>query len=81
MMAGDDPLHSLEAAASLPPHDPLRREVEESCAAAGGDEARRWLGALADGERLRLELHRVEVPDDLAERLASIPDRVPRRAS
>lgn len=70
----------LELAASLPPDDPLRQEVEEACAAAGGGLARRWLDCLQESERLRLELHRVAVPDRLSERLRQVPEHPRHRA-
>ncbi|MBL9088467.1 MAG: hypothetical protein JNM10_15105 [Planctomycetia bacterium] len=69
---------ALEDASCLPPGDPERLAVERDVVARGGFAEREWLSLLEEGERLRIELQRVEVPAQLEAALlrdAGIPPR------
>ena len=61
-------------ASILPPDDPRRAEMQTEVARLGPWAEREWLALLAEGERWRLELGRVDVPDSLEDRLLRIPD-------
>lgn len=60
----------------LPPDDPHRRELSRLVAAAPGDIRDYYFAALAEQEKLRLDLAAAqpEPPGDLTERLLKIPE-------
>lgn len=60
-------------AASLPPDDPKRQEMQAEVSRLGPWAEAEWLALLEEGERWRLELSRVDVPEGLEERLLRIP--------
>ena len=61
-------------AASLPADDPQRIEMQSEVSSHGPWAEAEWLALLQEGERWRLELPRVEVPEGLGERLLRIPN-------
>ncbi|MCC7140033.1 MAG: hypothetical protein IT460_16555 [Planctomycetes bacterium] len=63
-------------AASLPPDHPQRVEMQAEVSRLGAWAEAEWLALLEEGERWRLELVRVEVPEGLEDRLLSIPAEV-----
>lgn len=67
-------------AASLPPDDPQRIEMHAEVAKLGAWAEAEWLALLEEGERWRLELSRVTVPEGLEDRLLRIPAEAPRGA-
>jgi hypothetical protein len=76
-MTSEDPLlwhRRMGEAAHLPPEDPLRGAVEADVAQRGGLVEREWLALLEEGERLRIEMRRVEPPQDLEMRLLAIAE-------
>ncbi len=70
----DDWRRALSEASSLPADDPHRLEIQAEVATRGGWVEKEWLALLAEGERWRIELSRVEIPDGLEDRLLAIPD-------
>ena len=66
-------------AALLAPNHPQRREIEEIVAQTGEWAEKEWLELLRYDERLRIELQKTPVPNDLEDRLMDIPHEVPRR--
>lgn len=74
----DESLHERMArAAALGPDHPLRHAITVEIAQADEPTQRDWLDLLRDDERLRLNLHRVEIPASLATALDGIPDQAP----
>lgn len=61
-------------AACLPPEDPLRQQVEAEIARQGEWAEIEWLELLAQDERFRIGLRRVEVPEKLEQTLLTIPE-------
>src|SRR5262245_27821721 len=60
-------------AASLPPEHPQRIEMQGEVSRLGAWAESEWLSLLEEGERWRLELGRVDVPEGLEDRLLRIP--------
>lgn len=64
---------AMGEAASLPPDDPQRQEMQSEVSRLGAWAEAEWLALLEEGERWRLELSRVQVPEGLEDRLLRIP--------
>lgn len=58
---------------SLPADDPQRLEMQAEVSRLGAWAEAEWLALLQEGERWRLELARVDVPEGIEERLLRIP--------
>jgi len=64
-------------AASLAPNDPHRLAVVREVVAAGEWAEREWVDLIANDERIRMDLQRVNTPPTLAARLIQLPDEAP----
>jgi hypothetical protein len=70
---------AMGEAAALPPDDPQRREVEARIGAQGAWTRQAWQRLLEENERLRAELPRLTVAEDLEHRLLQVAVLAPRR--
>lgn len=67
---------AMEEVAALPPGDPQREQVLRQIEGAGEWAREAWADLLKEDEQRRLTLRHVEVPEDLTQRLKTIPDQV-----
>ena len=65
---------AMGEAVALPPDDPMRVEMQGEVARLGAWAEKEWLALLEEGERWRIELRRLDVPEGLEERLLRIPE-------
>lgn len=70
---------AMNEASLLGPESSLRQQVESDVHRAGTWAEEEWMQLLQDDERLRIELRRVDVPDEVKARLKRIPRDLPRR--
>ncbi len=76
MLSEKDRLRSaMGEAASLPPEDPIRRQIEADIARQGEWAEKEWLELLAQDEHFRIALRRVEIPPNLDKCLLEIPEK------
>ena len=66
---------AMGEAASLPPEDIIRRNVEASISSAGQWAEKEWLEILSQDEHFRIALRKFEVPSGLKQKLLAIPDQ------
>lgn len=64
---------AMGEAASLPPEDPLRQEIEQVISQEGEWAEKEWLEVLKQDEHFRIALKRVDVPANLETLLLEIP--------
>ncbi len=70
----------MEEVAALPHEAPQRQAIVRQISQIDGGLEQEWLELVREDERLRLELSRVDPPQDLSQRLLAIPEQSrPRR--